>query len=258
MTAKSQLQKLFRLQELALQVREALGVVEQAPLKIEEIEAHFRERNAEYVAIRDRFDELEADQRSRSGELTGLEEQRKKFMEDLMQVKNQREYAAMLKEIDSVKAHIAEHEDAILKDMEEIENVKSELQEHEDHIKVERETVRTQCAQVEAEADSARELVARVEAERAQIEGELPAALRNTVRAIEGSRQGIFLSRAENGTCQSCFVRIRPQVFQEIKLASKIHRCSSCNRFLCHEPSLRAQAEPASQDGLEAVNGGAV
>lgn len=258
MTPKSQLQKLFRLQELALKSREASAIVERAPDRIEEIEAHFRERNAEYVAIRDRFNELEADQRHRSGELTGLEEQRKKFMEDLMQVKNQREYAAMLKEIDSVKAQIAEHEDAILKDMEEIEKVQGELKEHEDHIKIERETVQTQRAEVEAEADSARELVARIDAERAQIEGELPAALRNTVRAIEGSRQGIFLSRAENGTCQSCFVRIRPQVFQEIKLASKIHRCSSCNRFLCHEPTLNPQPEPKSQDGLEAVNGGAV
>ena len=51
-----------------------------------------------------------------------------------MQVKNQREYAAMLKEIDSVKAQISDHEEAILTDMEEIEKLKVELATHEEHI----------------------------------------------------------------------------------------------------------------------------
>ena len=57
------------------------------------------------------------------------------------------------------------------------------------------------------------------------------------------TRQGIFLSKADNGTCQSCFVRIRPQVFQEIKLASKVHTCDSCRRFLYHEPTLKPALE---------------
>jgi predicted nucleic acid-binding Zn-ribbon protein len=258
--SKEQLQRLLRLQELAVIIRGNRKLVEDAPVRVQEIENRFRERNAEYVAVKDRLDELEADQRNRTGELKLLEEGKTKYMDDLMQVKNQREYAAMLKEIDSVKAQIAEHEDAILRDMEEIEKVTEELGTHEEHIRTERVAVDTERAEVEEVAGTAREQMERDTAERTGIESELPSTLRSTLQQLEATRQGVFLSKVENGTCLSCFVRIRPQVFQEIRVASKVHRCSNCRRFLYFEPSLRPPAEPAdpAADGVEAVNGGAV
>ena len=180
-----------------------------------------------------------------------------------MQVKNQKEYAALLKEIDSVKAQIGEHEDAILKDMEEIEKVKVDLASHEEHIQGEREAVSKERVDVESEAASVRKVIEKEMIERDSIAQELPGPIRTTVLKLEANRQGIFLSKTENGTCLSCFVRVRPQVFQEIRMSAKVHRCSNCNRYLYHEPSLRpATAEPAEptgpQDGVEAINGGAV
>jgi predicted nucleic acid-binding Zn-ribbon protein len=237
---------------LADDIRLAQVVVGDAPGKIEEIEGRFRERNAEYVAIKERFDALNLDQKTRSGELTDLEERRKKFMEDLMHVQNQREYAAMLKEIDAVKAQISDHEEAILKDMEEVESLQGELETHEAHIKEEREAVEKERGTVEAEAGGAEAAIEEKSAERASVEAELPAEMVRVIRQLETTRQGIFLSKAENGICQCCFVRVRPQVFQEIKQAAEVHTCSSCRRFLYHEPALRDQA------GVKAVDGGAV
>lgn len=261
MTAKEQLVRLLRIQELADGIRSAQVVVREAPGKIEEIESRFRERNAEYVAIKERHDALNHDQRTRSGELSELEAKRKKLMDDLMQVQNQREYAAMLKEIDSVKAQIADNEDAILKDLEEIEKLTGELEAHETHIKEERETVETERSDVEKAAREAGSLIEEQTAERERVEAELPPRMVKVVRQLELTRQGIFLSKADNGVCQCCFVRVRPQVFQEIKQASVVHTCSSCRRYLYHEPSLRPPARPQereSEAGVEAMNDGAV
>ncbi len=93
--------------------------------------------------------------------------------------------------------------------------------------------------------------------QRSQIESELPKPLVATVKRLEAGRQGMFLSKADDGICQSCFVRVRPQGFQEVKLALKIHACSNCKRLLYHEPSLARMAAP-DQGTIEAVNGGAV
>ena len=98
-----------------------------------------------------------------TGELTLLEEKRKKFMDDLMQVKNQREYAAMLKEIDSVKAQISEHEDAILRDLDEMEKLKDELATHKEHIETERKAVEKERAIAENELQNKIELSKREE-----------------------------------------------------------------------------------------------
>jgi len=256
--AKDQLLRLLWIQELADAIRDAEKTLEDAPGRVEEIEGRFRERNAEYVALKERFDELEADQKSRTGELTELEANRKKFMDDLMQVKNQREYAAMLKEIDAVKAHISEHEDAILRDMEEIEKLQGELATHAEHIKIERVVVEKERAQVEAGAARARNTIETLRADRRKVEEGLPRTLLAAVARLEARRAGVFLSKAANATCQCCYVRIRPQVFQEIRNAAGVHNCGNCRRFLYDEERLRPLLEQVKTAGdVQAANGGA-
>ena len=277
MTAKEQLIRLVRIQELVDTVMQAQSVLAAAPGRIEEIEGHFRERNAEYVAIRDRFDELELDRKTRGQQLEELEEHKTKYTDDLMRVKNQKEYAAMLKEIDSVKAQVSEHEDAILRDMEEIEKLKGELATHEEHIAQEREKVAADTSAVEEASRQASETIETLTAQRREHEVGLPRVLLASVQRLEERRRGVFLSRAKEGTCQSCFVRVRPQVFQEIKQATAVHSCGNCRRYLFFEPGIRAamgetepapaaelpaeqppKETPATDSGVEAVNGGAV
>ena len=273
MTAKEQLIRLVRIQELVDTVRQAERVRAAAPGKIEEIENRFRERNAEYVAIRDRFDELELDRKTRSEELKVLEESKTKYTDDLMRVKNQKEYAAMLKEIDSVKAQISEHEDAILRDMEEIEKLTGELATREEHIAQEREAVAVESKSVDQASNEALETIEILAGQRRELENGLPPSLLASVRRLEEKRRGVFLSRADDGTCQSCYVRMRPQVFQEIKVAAAVHSCGNCRRYLFFEPGITAaiaeagsagaeqpptEAPTAADGGVEAVNGGAV
>lgn len=254
MEPKEQILRLTQIQELANEIREAKRVTAEAPGEIETIEQHFRERNAEYVAIKDRYDELETDQRMRSGALTDLEERRKKFMEDLMQVKNQREYAAMLKEIDSVKAQISENEEVILKDMEEIEKLTGELATQEEHIKAERKQVGEQRTAVEKASAEAVTTIETKTVERQKLEGTLSRTVVGQVQRLEGIRAGVFVASAEGGSCSACFVRIRPQMYQEIRNGKMVHRCSSCGRYL-YSPKAVAVEETAPP---EAVEGGAV
>ena len=261
MEAKEQLQRLLRIQDVALEIRRARAVADGAPARVEEIEARFRERNAEYVAIQARHDELDADQKTRTQSLAELEDSRRKFTDQLMQVKNQREYAAVLKEIDAVKGQAAEHEDAVLKAMDELETLTSDLEARAAHIQEERAKVAAEVADVEREAVGATERAGRFEAERTDIEVELPRDLVDAVRRVEEARAGIFLAKAEGQVCQSCYVRIRPQVFQEIKLAARIHSCGNCRRFLYYEPVLRAGAAaevPVGNGQVTATHGGSV
>jgi len=263
LNAKDSLTRLLAIQNLARQIRLATEEIDNAPARIEEIEGRFRERNTEYVALKDRNDEIETDRHARDDELEDLEESRKKFMADLMQVKNQREYAAMLKEIDVVKARIAEHEDAILKEMEEAESLKPQLQEHAEHIEQERSAVEIEHKEVDAAVAAAKKRLEESNADRARIESELPDLLQASLRRIEAGRNGLFMARVEDGSCQACYVRVRPQAFQEIKQASKVHFCSQCKRILYFEPVLRPPSEEAPESeadpsGVGVTDGGSV
>jgi predicted nucleic acid-binding Zn-ribbon protein len=264
MEVKDQLARLVRIQELVLDVQRSQALVEDAPAKVEGIEARFRERNAEYVALKERYDALEADRKSRSLELQTLEDDRKKFQDALMQVQNQREYAAVLKEIDIVKARISEHEEAILRAMEEIEKLKGDLDVFTEHIEKERGAVGLEVAEVEAAVDAAKKSIEACEAERASLETDLPQPLVAAVRRVEEGRRGLFLAKvSKDAMCTACHVRVRPQVYQEIRQAHRIHTCGSCKRFLYVENSVETRsngttAAPVPGAGVRAMDGGAV
>lgn len=262
MEVKAQLLKLLRIQELALEIRGASAVVAGTPGRLEEIEGRFRERNAEYVAMKDRHEEIERDRSDREGETALLRETLKKYNDGLMNVKNTREYAAVLKEIDTVKAQISAHDDAILAGMTEFEALAADLAERAAHIGEERAAVEAERRQVESDEAAANGQIARCGVERASIEAGLPADLVDSVRRVEEARQGIFLAKADKESCTACFVRVRPQVFQEIRQATRIHSCNSCRRFLYHETSLRAMASAqviaSPAPAVEASDGGAV
>jgi C4-type zinc ribbon protein len=68
------------------------------------------------------------------------------------------------------------------------------------------------------------------------------------------------MSRTENETCAACHVRVRPQVYQEIRQAARIHACSQCKRILYNAATLRPQGPGAPGEGtaVEARNGGTV
>ncbi|HEX6850636.1 MAG TPA: C4-type zinc ribbon domain-containing protein [Candidatus Polarisedimenticolaceae bacterium] len=258
---REQLLKMLRIQQLVLDIQNARSIVESGPGRIEEIEGRFRERNAEYVALKDRHDTLETDRAARALELMTLEDDRKKFMDSLMQVKNQREYAAVLKEIDAVKARISENEETVLKAMEELETLKGELDTHAAHIEAERTKVAEEHAEVEAAIEAAHQSLARAEAERAEVESALPRDLVAAIRRVEEGRRGLFLVKCEREMCTACHVRVRPQVYSEIRQATKLHICSNCRRYLYWERAL-VDAAPDAPDapapGVEALNGGAV
>jgi predicted nucleic acid-binding Zn-ribbon protein len=261
--AKEQLIRMARIQELALQIAEAQGVIENAPIRMDEIEERFRGRNTEYVELKDRFDDNEKDIRERNAELAELEESKTKYTQDLMQVQNQREYAATLKEIDAVKARIAEHEEAILREMEENESLAPKIETFSTDIEVERKKVGEERAEVEKAVAEARERVEKGQEERRRLESELPASLTHSIRRVEELRHGRFLVEVEDGMCQACYVRVRPQVAQEIRQASSVHSCSQCRRFLYYAPSLEPpQASSPGPDksppGVEAIDGGTV
>ena len=44
------------------------------------------------------------------------------------------------------------------------------------------------------------------------------------------------MAEAIEERCQVCMVRLRPQVFQELRVGEKIFHCESCRRILYFQP----------------------
>jgi predicted nucleic acid-binding Zn-ribbon protein len=73
--------------------------------------------------------------------------------------------------------------------------------------------------------------------ERGQLEGEMPEELTQQYQKIASVRKGVALAEARDQSCQGCHVKLRPQLFTEIRTNQRIITCENCNRFLYYAGS---------------------
>jgi len=190
---------------------------------------------------------LEASQKARKqneASVQDLEAKRSKYKGQLMEVKTNREYTAMLHEIEGVERDIKAREDLILEEMEKAEGLAAEVKREEADFKA----VEADAKKAKGELDAA---MARLEASAERLRGECSAV---AASVPEGARElyarvakqrGSGVAEARDGMCQACHVRMRVQIWVEVRKNEQLFQCESCSRIVFYEPPPpTAVAEP--------------
>src|SRR5439155_20681965 len=74
--------------------------------------------------------------------------------------------------------------------------------------------------------------------QRKEIERTISADLVPRYERVRKARGGIAVAAARHEVCEICQVRIRPQVFQEIRSNDQIIACDACQRILYNPENL--------------------
>lgn len=228
------LDKLWELQTVmtALNDREKQMAVK--PEAFAAVDAEFQAANEEMTQLQQQIDVLAKDRRRVEGELSDQQELLKKYQGQLMQVKNQQQYAAAWKEIDAARKHVKDLEESDLKNMAEAEGLQSQLDErsgaHGD-LQARYDAAHAEwqhsLSDLRAEAEKLRQRAA-------EIEATLPPRLKNEFQKIYRQRQGVAVARVVGDTCSSCRSRVRPALAQQLKRGEMVE-CEGCHRILYGE-----------------------
>ena len=54
---------------------------------------------------------------------------------------------------------------------------------------------------------------------------------------IAHGRKGVAVAEARDGLCTLCHVRLRPQMFNQVRRNDALHQCDSCTRILYFVPA---------------------
>jgi predicted nucleic acid-binding Zn-ribbon protein len=112
----------------------------------------------------------------------------------------------------------------------EIKKVEQALAVQQKEVEAHKEAMAEELATVETALSEATKQRATVIA---AMEPRLVALFEQVARA----RKGIAICIAtRDGLCSACHVRLRPQVFQEVRRNDAIIQCFSCNRILYYVP----------------------
>lgn len=227
----SEVDKLWELQQLLTALNERERQMAVKPESFAAIDDEYTAANQSMEQLQQQLDGLSRERRRVDGELSDQQEMLKKYQGQLMQVKNQQQYAAAWKEIDATRKHVKELEDSVLKNMTEAEALQSQLDERKgSHEALQARYDEAHAAwqsslgDLRSEADDLRKKIA-------EAESRVPDRMRNEFYKIYKQRQGVAVSRSINETCSSCRTRVRPAVAQQLKRGEFVH-CEGCHRIL--------------------------
>jgi predicted nucleic acid-binding Zn-ribbon protein len=116
-------EKLWELQTVLTALAEREKQLNSKPESFAAVDREWQTVNADMEKLQQQIDALGKERRRVDGELSDQQELLKKYQGQLMQVKNQQQYAAAWKEIDATRKHVKELEDADLKAMGEVESL---------------------------------------------------------------------------------------------------------------------------------------
>ena len=98
-----------------------------------------------------------------------------------------------------------------------------------------------------AELDDLKIALTRLATERSQLVTQVDPRSLAIFDLVSRRRNGVALAEARGGICMICHVRLRPQVFNEVRRNDQIIQCDSCNRILYFTSAPVPAAETASQ-----------
>jgi predicted nucleic acid-binding Zn-ribbon protein len=226
---------LIRLQRADSELRRVEAELAHIPRRKMELEAALAAERGRLDAVRGSLDGSQKARRRDEGDLQDLESRRSKYKGQLMDVKTNKEYTAMLHEIEGVEREIRAREDQVLAEMERAETLAAELKREEAVFKAAEQDHRTRERSLLEEDARLREQAARLGAERDAEAGRLPSNLLELFQRVARLR-GVAVAEARDGMCQVCHLKLRPQMYVDIKRNEEVVQCPACNRILYFEP----------------------
>ncbi len=231
------LEHLIELQNLESAIEESRRRITAHPQRVADADARLAQAKEAVDAAKQRLKASQEARRDQEKEAATYQSRLSKFKDQLSAVKTNREYQAMQHEIETAQKELGVVEERVLERMMEADGLTADAKKAE-------QTLAARQKEVEAEKKTLGEELATVEAalteatdKRTARVASLPPQLVALFEQVSRARKGVAIATAtRDGLCSACHVRLRPQVFQEIRRNDQIIQCFSCNRILYYIP----------------------
>lgn len=184
------------------------------------------------VAAKDAVKSKQAEIKQAELEVESHREKIRKFREQQLQLKSNKEFRAMEDEIANVERNIKNREDQMLEIMEALDAAVGTAKQQEQALKQEEEVVKGEIKTMEDRAESVRQELARVKASRAQAAAEADPERLALYERLFTNKKDRVLVPVEHSACGGCHMKLPPYVCHEAKKQAVPVFCDFCGRML--------------------------
>ncbi|MBA3028966.1 MAG: hypothetical protein FP816_09180 [Desulfobacteraceae bacterium] len=229
---KQQIDKLANLQKIEMECIKIGKLVKDVPEKVAELENSLKIFEQEMDNIQKQADEIKKEYRKNELDVKENLEKVKKSKGRLGEVKNNKEYQSILKEIDEFTKKNEAIEEKMLGCLESADQTEAIMKAKK--IEFESAKVQVEMDKKEILADNAISLkrLEELEEEKADLLKGIQADMMDRYERVKNVVGKLPMARAKNSICLGCNMNMPPQRYNELLKCEEIILCPHCHRIL--------------------------
>ncbi|MEC9466708.1 MAG: C4-type zinc ribbon domain-containing protein [Myxococcota bacterium] len=229
--------------------------------KLETLESQVNGLGGEIASLESEMGVFEKEAKTLESTVQAEKLKIKKWEARLKEIRNQREFLALSREIDGAKKSVERAEERTLeiwKSKEAVEQKLEDIRDKQTDLGVqandERDNVKSSIADFEEQSTQSA-------ARREELSGGVPASIMRLYDQVRAKRRGVGLAEVVGGTCMGCNVALRPQQFIVLQRGESIEQCPHCQKLMIWSEHVKQlsedtpAAEAAGDESAEATAG---
>jgi len=229
---EEQIKMLVELQELDKEIFEKKHILESMPVKIKELDVALESKTSSLKSLEEEYKAVQLKRKEKEVELQAKEQTIKKYQTQLFQVKTNKEYSSLEKEIASIKADNSLLEEEILNLFDETDQVQKKRSKEKEAFEGEKKNTEAEKKKINDEKKANEEELARLNDQRKGFANKVDKSILSKYDKILNNRSGVAMVPIVGGTCGGCNMNLPPQVENEARMKKNLIFCGNCSRIL--------------------------
>lgn len=233
LTVEEKLTELHELQEIDSELDKIEVLKGELPIEVNDLEDETEGLRKRVGRLQESIDQMDQDNNRQVANIKEAQALIERYNKQLDDVKNNREYEALSKELELQSLEVELSEKRIRDDKVKIDAKKEVLEETKSRLKDKEDTLKLKKGELD-------KIIARTEKEEKKLQknsgtqrDKIESRLLKAYDKVRSSyRNGLAVVTVERNSCGGCFNKIPPQTQLEISLMNKIIVCEHCGRIL--------------------------
>jgi len=229
---KDELLTLIKIQECDSQLVKLSGKKKLLPESIEKLNREFSMFEDSIKKNKVSHDEIKARRTENENKIKKINENIVKTKERMLEVKNNKEYQAMLKEIETAESSRNQVESEIIALLEELDKLAVLVRKDEEILHQGKQKYEQDKKTLEDDLNAVDSDVAAWEQKRVALQQNVSAELMSRYERIKKRNKGIGVTFVWKAVCNGCHMNIPPQLYNEVQRSEELFSCPNCNRII--------------------------
>lgn len=252
MTVEQKLKTLFQLQVTLSGIDEKRALRGELPLEVSDLEDDIEGLKTRLAKIEGEIEDFQTAVATKRNEIEQAQASVERYKKQLDDVRNNREYDTLNKEIEFQELEIElcnkkirEASQKVAERQEELTKTQEAISEREKDLELKRSELDEIMQETREEEEKLKGKAKELEAQMTAVDARLLSSFK---RIRKGARNGLGIVYVQRDACGGCFNKIPPQRQLDIKMHKKIIVCEYCGRILIDPELAGVKTETLSEE----------